>query len=126
MAETIRYPISPDTVEVLGSRWAADTPAWKGLGFSHPAAEVRMQSTLMLALCGSTAPYDLHLDVPFEHPDDGPIPDPPDMYYRVRPRAEAGGRWRGRKVIAVAIHPDAARDPPWHIAVTYAGKGRSS
>lgn len=123
--ETVIYPVAPETVEVLGSRWKSTTPAWKGLAFSHPEAVIMTQSTLFLALVGpKEAPFDLHLNVPFNHPDDGPVPDPTDMFYRVRPRAEAGRKWNGRKVEAVAIEPDADRDPPWRIVITYAGQGR--
>jgi hypothetical protein len=125
--EVIFYPISPGTVEVLGSRWKADEPAWSGLAFSHPETSVMTQSTLFLMLVGpKKAPYDLHLRVPFEHPDDGPIPDPPDMYYRVRPRAEVGRRWLGRKVVAVDIEAAPDMDPPWRIKVTFAGNAKST
>ena len=124
MTETVIYPVAPETTTVLGSRWRTTDVAWRGLAFSHEAVELRTQSTLMLYVAGRDAPYDLHLNVPFEHPDDGPIPDPPEMMYRVRPRAEVGKRWMGRRVTAVAIEPDAGRDPPWRIVVTFAGKRR--
>ena len=122
--EEVVFPVTPETTEVLGGRWKATDPGWRGLAFSHPKATIRIQSKLMLTLSGRDAPYDLHLDVPFNDPDDGPIPDPPQMYYRVRPRAEAGKRWLGRSVRDVKIEPDSERDPPWRIVVTFAGKGR--
>lgn len=78
-----RLPITPGTVEVLGSRWTNRTYAWAGLRFHE--AVLREQSTLMLMLCGKDAPPDHHLDVPFCHPDDEPS-EPADTVYRVRPR----------------------------------------
>ena len=118
---TQTFPVAPDTVTVLGSRWPANSRAWAGLAFSHPLCVVRTTSTLMEWVCGGKdVPNDLHLNVPFEHPDDGPVPDVPDMFYRVRPRAEPGKKWRGRKVMSVAIERDTGRDPPWHIIVEFA------
>lgn len=115
---TERLPVSPETVTVLGYRVRAHEPRWQGLDFA--AATLRTQSTLMLAVCGKDAPYDLHLNVPFAYPG-----EPPERYegvrYRVRPQAEPGKKWRGRKVADVAIKPAPGKDPPWEIVVTYAG-----
>lgn len=82
--------------EVLGRKVKPRDPAWKGLKWD--GAVVRTQSTLMLALVGSDAPEDLHLNVPFANPKD----DPglwEGVKYRVRPRGKAvgaelvDGRW---------------------------------
>jgi len=115
------FPIEPSTVTVLGyrPRDAADA-RWAGLHFGSPHVKLRSQSTLMLSCLGpKDAPYDLHLAVPWSHPDDGY--DDEDCVYRVRPRASAGRKWLGRKVEAVAIEPDATRFPPWQIRVRFAG-----
>jgi hypothetical protein len=59
---------------------------WAGLMFDHPDCRVRSQSTLMLALVGSkAAPEDVHIDVPFLHPEDGGR-GWDEAWYRVRPR----------------------------------------
>jgi hypothetical protein len=122
VTEEIVFPVAPDTVSVLGSRWEADEPAWAGLDFAK--AKLRTQNTLMLSICGADAPYDLHLDVPFWHPGDGePDPDIEDWaWYRVRPLPEPGRKWRGRKVVDVTIEPAPERSPPWQIRVTFAGR----
>lgn len=115
MAE--RFPIAPDTVTVLGHRVREHEPRWRGLDFQK--ATLRTQSTLMLAVCGKDAPYDLHLNVPFCYPG-----EPPELYegvkYRVRPIAEPGKRWRRRMVQDVAIEPAPGKTPPWEIVVTFA------
>lgn len=127
MTETITYPVATDTVTVLGSRWKPTDPAWRGLLFRHPECSVWTQSTLMLAMVGRGAPHDLHLRVPFWHPENAqqPAPEKPDSFYRVRPHARAGGQWNKIRVKAVVIEPDPERDPPWRIVVTYAGKVRT-
>ena len=113
----VRLPIAPNTVTVLGSRWKADAP-WAGLDFTK--ARLRTQSTLMLYVCGpNEAPYDLHLDVPWCHPDDQPEGWDDEMVYRVRPIAEPGQKWRRRMVESVAIEPAPDNDPPWEIIVRF-------
>lgn len=123
MTEVCRYPVAPETVTVLGSRWKASDPAWRGLDFTK--AEVRTQSTIMVAFFGEDAPHDLHLRVPFCHPNDQPDGWENGLFYRVRPRAEAGRKWHGRKVTDVAIEPDPAADPPWQIVVHFAGRANN-
>lgn len=123
--ERITVPVSTDTVTVLGSRWKADAPAWRGLDFTR--AIVRTQNTLSLALFGPDEKlYDLHLDVPFMHPDDQARGDDEWLKYRVRPRAESGKRWRGRLVKSVALIPAEGQPIPWAIEIEYAGKGRQA
>lgn len=111
-----RFPIAPDTVTVLGYRVREHEPRWQGLDFSR--ATLRQTSTIMVYFLGDDAPYDLHLNVPFCYPG-----EPPARYegckYRVRPQAEAGRKWRGRKVVDVAIEPDPDKSPPWEIIVTF-------
>jgi hypothetical protein len=114
-----RYPVAPDTVTVLGCRWKATEPAWQGLDFTK--ARLRTQSTLMLFVVGpNDAPYDLHLDVPFCHPNDQPEGWDDETVYRVRPIAAPGRKWRGKMVEAVAIEPAPGMDPPWQIVVRFA------
>src|SRR3954462_4776661 len=103
MADRITVPVAPDTVTVLGSYWTERTRAWAGLDFKR--AELLTQSTLMRYVCGAEAPYDLHLNVPFMHPDDQASGHDEWLQYRVRPRAEPGKRWQGRLVKSVAIVP---------------------
>lgn len=113
-----RFAVAPDTVTVLGRRWKATDAAWRGLDFAN--AQLRTQSTLMLYVCGpDAAPYDLHLNVPYSHPDDDPCLWEGAMY-RVRPIAEPGKRWRRRMVDDVAIEPSPGKEPPWEIVVTFA------
>lgn len=123
--DIVRFPIEPETVTVLGSIWHRGTRAWDGLDFTR--AKVRTQSTLMIYVCGSAdAPYDLHLDVPFCHPDDHPTgPKDYDCVYRVRPRAEPGKRWRGRLVRAVTLKRAPGKSPPWEIEIEFAGRKRA-
>jgi len=88
-----RRLLSPMNCTVLGSRWPAW--AWSGLKFDHPRAEIRTQSSIMVLVTGSDAPYDLHVSVPFVHPDDeaaGITADDEDEVglYRVRPIYEPG------------------------------------
>lgn len=114
----IRVPVSHETVTVLGSRVKANSPAWTGLDLAN--AEPRVQSSLMLTVIGpGEAPLDIHLNVPWCHPDDRTgSPDDFDCRYRVRPRMEAGKRWKGKKVVAVAFE---RWDGKWWIAVEFAG-----
>lgn len=111
-------PVGPDTCSVNGSRYKANSPVWLGLDFSR--AEIRTQSWLMVGMLGShEASYDLHLNVPFCHPDDQPGGWEDGTYYRVRPLMEPGRKWKGRKVSDVAIKRDDDRNPPWVIEVRY-------
>jgi len=90
-----RRVLSRQNVTVLGSSWARKSSPWEGLLFDHPAVERRTQSTLMQAIVGDAAPYDLHLDVPFVHPQDaarGTTWEEDGCVYRVRPVIEVGDR----------------------------------
>ncbi len=103
MAVIKRVPVDHETVTVNGSKWRATAP-WSGLCFD--LAEPAVQSTLMLAICGSQeAPIDIHLNVPWCHPDDqdGTPEDWTDCVYRVRPRMEIGKKWKGENVNFVAF-----------------------
>lgn len=125
MTEVVRYAVNHETCTILGSRYKADSPCWTGLHFNGNE-KLRTQSTIMLWAVGSDASYDLHLDVPWEHPSDWDGESEPDCIYRVRPIAEVGRRWRGRKVAAVDLERDASRSPPWVIIVTFEGKSRTA
>jgi hypothetical protein len=95
-------PVDAMTCEVLGSHYAQSSPVWTGMDLAR--AEVRSQSTIMLALVGKEAHYDLHLDVPWCHPDDQTgSPDDFDCVYRVRPKMEPGKKWKGKMVEAVSF-----------------------
>lgn len=98
-----RVPVSPETVTVLGSRVKATDAAWLGLDLAN--AEPRTQNTLSLFVFGPDgAGLDLHLDVPWCHPDDQTgSPADFDCRYRVRPRMEPGKRWKGKMVKSVAF-----------------------
>lgn len=105
--------ISPETVTVLGRNVKATDAAWLGLDLD--GADLLIQATIMWVIIGSdAAPVDLHLRAPWWHPDDGPRPDPPEMYYRVRPRMKVGKRWRGDMVKSVAFE---RWDGKWRLAV---------
>lgn len=110
-----RVPVSPETCTVLGYRVKASDPRWAGLDLDK--ADLIMQSTLMLCVCGpDDAPIDAHLRAPWWHPDDGPAPDPPEMYFRVRPRMQAGKKWEGRKVKFVAFERFSGK---WGLAIEF-------
>ncbi len=106
-------PVDRSTVTVLGSVWGPKAP-WAGLDFAN--ARVRNQSTLMMMIAGKDAPYDHHLDVPFIHPDDGPLSEA-ECVYRVRPRMKPGKRWQGRKVRSVQF---VRQDAGWALDVQFA------
>lgn len=112
MTERRHLPVSPETCSVLGIRVRADSPAWLGLDFSRATTATKLFSARPCP----------HLCVPFCHPEDQPEGWDDDMIYRVYPLMEAGRKWKGRKVISVAIEPAPDRDPPWVIVVEYAGK----
>ena len=123
LGQIVAYPVAPDTVTVLGNCYKATCPAWRGLDFAHKKVRLRYKSTLMMYVCGyENAPFDLHLDVPWWHPEDGPPPCEPEMYYRVRPRARAGSQWHNRTVRFVKIERDPRISPPWKIIITWAGE----
>lgn len=99
-----RLPVDATTCTVNGSHFKASSPVWGGLKMED--AEPRVQSTLMLAVCGQEdAPVDIHLDVPFCHPADRTGDDAADFdcRYRVRPKMEPGKNWKGKKVGHVAF-----------------------
>lgn len=108
----VRFPVSPDTITVLGYRVKESDPAWTGLDLAN--AEPRVQSTMWLAIAGADeAPPDIHLNVPWKHPDDK---DYDGCMYRVRPRMESGKKWKGRKVVSASFE---RWDGKWYIAVCY-------
>lgn len=111
-----RVPVSAETCTVLGYKVKTRDPEWAGLDLDR--ADLLQQSTLMLAICGpNDAPPDLHLSVPWCHPDDRARGEEPDgCYYRVRPRMEPGKKWAGKKVKAVAFERWAGK---WFLAIEY-------
>lgn len=113
-----RVPVAPETITVLGYRVKADDPRWLGLNLAK--AEPRMQASLMLAIAGDEAPEDIHLSVPWCHPDDRANGmDDDACRYRVRPRMKSGKRWKGRKVVSVAFE---RWNGKWFIAIGYKGR----
>jgi hypothetical protein len=111
-----RIKVEPATVTVLGYKVRATDPSWTGLDLSR--AEPRTQSSIMLHICGSDeAPRDVHLNVPWCHPDDQTgSADDFDCRYRVRPRMEPGKNWKGRRVRGVDFE---RWDGTWYIVVEY-------
>ena len=77
-------PVSPSNCTVLGREVTVDDDAWHGLDFDHPET-----AALEYSIWGT----DYHLRVPWWGPDDGPPPEPPEMYYRVRPKRARGARF---------------------------------
>jgi hypothetical protein len=110
-----RLPITPETVTVLGRRVKANSPMWAGLDLAN--ADLRMQASILLMTIGPDAPVDLHLSAPWWHPEDGPPPSPPEMWYRVRPRMQPGKKWKGRKVQTVQFERWSGK---WCLAIEYA------
>lgn len=109
-----RIPVSPETVTVLGYRVKATDPMWAGLDFDR--AEPRQQNAALLAIAGPHEGLDVHLSVPFLHPEDKARGAKHDgCAYRVRPRAEVGKRWKGKRVGAVAFEKWNGK---WVIAIT--------
>ena len=108
----IRLPVSPETCTVNGNRVKATDASWAGLDLAN--AEPRVQNTLALAVAGQdAAPPDIHLTVPWRHPEDG---GDFDCRYRVRPKMEAGKKWRGQKVRSVAFE---RWDGKWFLAIEF-------
>lgn len=91
-------PVSAANCTVNGIRYKNNSPIWIGLDFVR--AELRTQSTVMLYAVGQDkAPYDLHLSVPWMHPEVRPtLGADPDTWvrYRVKPRREKGARFYQR------------------------------
>lgn len=109
----LRVPVAHDTVTVNGSKWKERAP-WSGLFFNK--AEPAVQSTMMMAVCGrADAPLDIHLRVPWCHPDDqdGTDKDWKDCIYRVRPRMEVGKKYKREVVTFVAFESWGGK---WYIA----------
>lgn len=71
-------PINPGNCTVNGYIVKETDPDWTGLDFTN--CELRHFS-----IWGE----DYHLRVPWWHPEDGPAPNPPEMYYRVRPKSQS-------------------------------------
>jgi len=118
------FPVDPTTCTVLGYRVTPDSPAWTGLRWNGKE-EVRDRASVLEYLFGKEAPFDLHLRVQWEHPDDYVEGEEPDCWYRVRPIARPGRKWNGRKVKSVAIERDETRSPPWVIRIEFAGRAPS-
>lgn len=87
-----RRVVSPSTCTVLGHNVRADSPMWAGLKLNSPNVELRNQSTIMRAIVGQEAPDDLHLNVPWIHPEDEArgLQWDGHCFYRVRPIIEPG------------------------------------
>jgi hypothetical protein len=113
--QTVRYDISPETVTVLGRNVKETDAMWRGLDLDN--ADLLAQSTLMMMVCGSReAPFDLHLRTPWWHPDDGPAPTPPEMFYRVRPKMKVGKKWKNNIVRSVTFERVSGK---WRLAVSF-------
>lgn len=98
-----RRVLTRNNSTVLGDRWGAKSP-WVGLDFT--VAKPRTQSSLMLCIAGGDAPRDIHLDVPFLHPEDAARGMEWDgTVYRVRPQWEAGDRLWVREAWCAADAP---------------------
>jgi hypothetical protein len=109
-----RIPVTADNTTVLGHRVKATSPMWAGLDFD--GAEPRQQNSAILAIAGPHEGLDVHLSVPFLHPEDKARGMKHDgCMYRVRPRAQVGKKFGGRKVTAVAFEKWNGR---WCIAIT--------
>jgi hypothetical protein len=88
---------------VLGNKVKATDPMWAGLDLNR--ADLLCQSSLAIACFGPDgAPPDMHLSVPWCHPEDQTgSPDDFDCWYRVRPRMEVGKKWKGKRVAGVCF-----------------------
>lgn len=96
--------VVPGNSTVLGYNNAADY--WSHLRFGE-AISLR-KSTLMLAIAGKNAPTDIHLSVPFAHPEDAHMRSEDLGWYRVRPNFEGvidvvmqDGKWMWVKEICL-------------------------
>lgn len=97
-----RYPVDPSTIEVLGHRVRADSPAWTGLDWSR--AELRRDDKLAVPWC---------------HPSDQTgSPDDFDCIYAIYPQATPGKRWRRRMVADVRFEKVFPGDR-WELVVAY-------
>lgn len=103
-----RRVVKASNSTVLGSRVRASSPAWAGLRFDE--ARVRTRSTLMMAVAGAAAPHDLHLDVPWDHPEDRARGLDSGCIYRVRPDLEPGDVVYVKEVVALQHMVDG--EPP--------------
>lgn len=110
----IRVPVEPSTVTVLGYKVKVTEPMWQGLDFDR--AEPRQQASILMAMWGSkNAPQDIHLNVPFCHPEDRARGDDDDgCRYRVRPRMQIGKKWKGKMVKSAAFE---RWDGKWFIVI---------
>ena len=107
----LKLKVGPQAATVNGSHYRTGSAVWRGLKMSE--AEPRAQSAMMVAVCGADrAPIDIHLQSPFrDHDDDGLDAT---VFYRVRPKMEAGKKWKGRMVDFVCFEKI---DGEWWIAV---------
>ncbi len=113
-----RVPVSPETITVLGHRVKPTDPMWTGLDLDN--AEPRTQNTLSLACFGQDeAGIDIHLDVPWCHPEDRARGHDFDCRYRVRPKMEAGKKWKGKMVKSVAFERWTGK---WYLAIEFGGE----
>jgi hypothetical protein len=95
-----RYPVAPDTIEVLGHKVKATDAAWTGLDWSRVVSAEKTR--LRVLWC---------------HPDDQTgSPDDFDCVYAIYPRAEPGKRWRRRMVDDVWFEFDDGR---WFVTVLH-------
>lgn len=110
----IRVPVAPETVTVLGNKVKAADASWLGLDLDK--AEPRVQASVLMMMLGpNDAPLDIHLNVPWCHPDDrADGMDDDDCTYRVRPRMQPGKKWKGKLVKSVAFE---RWDGKWFIAI---------
>ena len=104
----IRIPVTAETSTVLGHR---AKPYWPNLYFDH--AQVRRQS-LVGALMGLAS--DVHLSVPWRHPNDAQMPLDECARYQVRCRWEGGQQVRVKgvpRVRVASVLPEQAADGTW-------------
>lgn len=112
-----RLVVTAQNSTVLGNKVANRSPAWAGLMFGHSAVKPRTQSTLMRSLVGADAPQDLHLDVPWVHPEDavqGKSWDDDPVVYRVRPIYNIGDLLWVRETFS---------EHPYHAEICYRAEG---
>ena len=108
-----RVPVSPETCTVNGYNTKKGKADWEGLDLDK--AQVRVQSSLWLMVLGARdAPLDIHLLTPFCHPEDRAEGHDADCFYRVRPKAEPGKKWKGKKVKSVSFE---RWDEGWYVAI---------
>ena len=83
-SEIHSWAVVPENSTVLGYNNSVDF--WPCLRFDE--AIPRNKSSLMLVIAGKDAPIDIHLSVPFAHPEDSLMKSEDLGWYRVRPNFE--------------------------------------